>query len=47
VAGGAASAKLRSEALAKFLDDWQAEHGAFTAELAEAEASFSSPGTLA
>jgi hypothetical protein len=28
---------LRSEALAEFLDDWEAEHGAFTEEeLAEA-----------
>jgi hypothetical protein len=33
----AAAAKLRSEALADFLDDWEAEHGALTeAELAEA-----------
>jgi hypothetical protein len=28
----AAATKLRSEALAEFLDDWEAEHGAFTAE---------------
>jgi hypothetical protein len=28
----AAAAKLRSEALADFLDDWEAEHGAPTAE---------------
>ncbi len=26
----AATAKLRAEALAEFLDDWEAEHGAFT-----------------
>ncbi len=33
----AAATKLRAEALAEFLDDWEAEHGAFTAEeLAEA-----------
>ena len=35
----AAAAKLRSEALREFLDEWQAEHGAITAEeLAQAEA---------
>jgi hypothetical protein len=28
----AATAKLRAEALAEFLDDWEKEHGAFTAE---------------
>jgi hypothetical protein len=28
----AAAAKLRAEALAQFLDEWEAEHGAFTAE---------------
>ena len=28
----AAAAKLRDEALAEFLDDWEAEHGPFTAE---------------
>ncbi len=28
----AAAAKLRAEALAEFLDDWEREHGAFTAE---------------
>lgn len=35
----AAAAKLRAQALAEFLDDWEREHGAFTAEeLAAAEA---------
>lgn len=34
----AAASKLRAEALARFLDDWQAEHGALTpAEIARAE----------
>jgi molybdopterin biosynthesis enzyme MoaB len=34
----AASSKLRAEALAEFLNDWQAEHGVITAEeLAQAE----------
>ena len=34
----AAVGKLRSEALARFLDDWEAEHGTLTpAEIAEAE----------
>jgi hypothetical protein len=28
----AAATKLRSEALAEFLDDWETEHGAFTEE---------------
>ena len=28
----AAAAKLRAEALAEFLDDWEAEHGPFTVE---------------
>lgn len=28
----AAATKLRAEALAEFLDDWEAEHGAFTEE---------------
>ena len=28
----AAAAKLRAEALSEFLDDWEAEHGALTAE---------------
>ncbi|TAM91055.1 MAG: hypothetical protein EPN43_04840 [Jatrophihabitans sp.] len=28
----AAAAKLRNEALAEFLDGWEAEHGGFTAE---------------
>jgi hypothetical protein len=33
----AAAAKLRAEALAEFLDDWEAEHGRFTTdELAKA-----------
>ena len=33
----AAATKLRAEALAEFLDDWEAENGAFTEEeLAEA-----------
>jgi hypothetical protein len=34
----AAIRKLRAEALARFLDDWEAEHGTLTpAEIAEAE----------
>jgi hypothetical protein len=34
----AAGSKLRAEALAHFLDDWEAEHGALTAaEIARAE----------
>jgi len=34
----AAASKLRAEALAAFLADWQVEHGALTAaEIAEAE----------
>ncbi|MGH3202023.1 MAG: hypothetical protein ACRDP5_08225 [Streptosporangiaceae bacterium] len=34
----AAASKLRAEALARFLDDWEAEHGALTvAEIARAE----------
>jgi hypothetical protein len=34
----AAASKLRAEALAEFLTDWEAEHGALTAgELARAE----------
>jgi hypothetical protein len=34
----AAVRKLRAEALARFLGDWEAEHGALTAaEIAEAE----------
>ena len=33
----AAAAKLRADALSEFLDDWEAEHGSFTAdELARA-----------
>jgi len=44
----AAAARLRSEALAEFLDEWEAEHGAFTAEeLAAAAATLglSNPAT--
>jgi hypothetical protein len=34
----AAASKLRAEALARFLDDWEAEHGVLTAaEIAQAE----------
>jgi hypothetical protein len=34
----AAASKLRAEALARFLDDWEAEHGVLTAaEIARAE----------
>ncbi len=34
----AAASKLRAEALADFLDNWEAEHGALTAaEIAQAE----------
>ena len=40
----AAAAKLRAEALAEFLDDYEAEHGAFTAEeLAQASADLGLP----
>ncbi len=40
----AALAKLRSEALAEFLDAWEAEHGALTAdELAAAAAELALP----
>ena len=40
----AAATKLRAEALAAFLDDWEAEHGAFTAEeLAEASRALGLP----
>ena len=40
----AAATKLRAEALAEFLDDWEAEHGAFTAEeLAEASRALGLP----
>ena len=35
---GAAEAKLRSEALGEFLDDWEAEHGALSADLLAAAA---------
>ena len=41
----AASARLRAEALAEFLDDWEAEHGELTAEeLARATAELGLPG---
>jgi hypothetical protein len=40
----AAATKLRAEALAEFLDDWEAEHGAPTAEeLAQARRSLGLP----
>lgn len=40
----AAAAKLRSEALADFLDAWEAEHGSLTAgELAKAAAELALP----
>ena len=40
----AAAAKLRTEALAQFLDDWEAEHGQLTAdELAKAAAELALP----
>ncbi len=40
----AAAARLRSEALADFLDSWEAEHGALTAEeLAQATAELGLP----
>ncbi|HZA71351.1 MAG TPA: hypothetical protein VE476_00400 [Propionibacteriaceae bacterium] len=40
----AAAAKLRAEALSEFLKDWEAEHGAFTAdELARASADLGLP----
>ena len=40
----AAATKLRAEALAEFLEDWEAEHGAFTAEeLAEASRALGLP----
>jgi len=36
--GEAAASKLRAEALARFLDDWESEHGTLTAaELGRAE----------
>jgi hypothetical protein len=45
---GAAKAQLRAEALAAYLDAWQAEHGEFTNdELAEAAASLGWPFTAA
>jgi hypothetical protein len=41
----AAAARLRSEALAEFLDSWEAEHGKLTAEeLAQATAELGLPG---
>lgn len=41
----AAAARLRSEALAEFLDGWEAEHGELTAdELARAAAELGPPG---
>ena len=41
----AAAAKLRSDALAEYLDEWEAEHGAFTAEeLARASRDLGLPG---
>jgi hypothetical protein len=40
----AAAAQLRAEALADFLDDWEAEHGTLTAaELAQATADLGLP----
>jgi hypothetical protein len=40
----AAATKLRAESLAGFLDDWEAEHGAITAEeLAQASRSLGLP----
>jgi len=40
----AAAARLRAEALADFLDSWEAEHGALTAEeLAQATAELGLP----
>lgn len=44
----AAAAKLRSEALAEFLDAWEAEHGSLTAdELATAAAELALPSPAA
>ncbi len=41
----AAAAQLRAEALAEFLDGWEAEHGPLTAEeLAKATAELGLPG---
>jgi hypothetical protein len=41
----AATARLRAEALADFLDGWEAEHGPLTAdELAQATAELGLPG---
>ncbi|HEX4082921.1 MAG TPA: hypothetical protein VHX40_08160 [Acidimicrobiales bacterium] len=41
----AAAARLRAEALADFLDDWEADHGPLTAaELATAAAELGVPG---
>lgn len=42
----AAAARLRSEALAEFLDEWQAEHGKITdEELAKAAAELGLPSS--
>lgn len=44
----AAAAKLRAEALAEFLDAWEAEHGSLTTDeltKAAAELALPSPGT--
>jgi hypothetical protein len=42
----AAATQLRAEALADFLDSWEAEHGALTAEeLAQATAELGLPAT--
>lgn len=44
----AAAARLRSEALAQVLDDWEAEHGELTAqELAQAAADLGLPAAPA
>lgn len=44
----AAAARLRAEALADFLDGWEAEHGPLTAEeLAKAAAELGLPGAPA
>jgi hypothetical protein len=44
----AATARLRAEALAEFLDDWEAEHGELTAEeLAKATAELGLPNAPA
>lgn len=44
----AATARLRAEALAELLDDWESEHGALTAEeLAKAAAELGLPSSPA